>query len=295
MQDKKKQILEAAIRCFARKGFHATSIQEIADELGMAKGSIYFYFKSKDDVLISVFEYYVEMLFDRMEGLPEENGLPPRERLMLQLERQFAFFRDHLDFMQMLTKEPVTGVHPEIQQLMLRFRSRIKLWNISHIIGIYGNKAENCSGDASILLSGIIGQYFEAILFEEVKLDDRRLSRFIVKRLDDIMQGIQLAGEAPILPKPDMKKLREQAGLPSQSTDGKQPLLEDLRRSLSAAHAGSADKQEDLVSILRQLEEEMDRPAPNRIIVRGMLALLKQNAPEAWLTKLEQLEEQLIT
>lgn len=294
MQDKKKQILEAAIRCFARKGFHATSIQEIADELGMAKGSIYFYFKSKDDLLISVFEYYVEMLFDRMEGLPEERGLPPRERLMLQLERQFAFFRDQLDFMRMLMKEPVTGLHPEIQQLMLRFRSRIKLWNISHIIAIYGDRAADFSGDASILLSGIIGQYFEAILFEELKLDDRRLSRFIVKRLDDLMQGIQLAGEAPIMPKPDMNKLRQQAGLPLETADGTRALLAEMRNGLRASDIESTEEKEDLVSILGQLEEEMDKAVPNRIVVRGMLALLKQTAQEPLLTKLELLEEQLI-
>ncbi|KIL37533.1 hypothetical protein SD71_02610 [Cohnella kolymensis] len=293
MQDKKKQILEAAIRCFARKGFHAASIQEIADELGMAKGSIYFYFKSKDDLLISVFEYYVEMLFDRMEGLPEEKGLPPRERLMVQLERQFAFFRDHLDFMRMLMKEPVTGLHPEIRELMLRFRSRIKVWNISHIIAIYGDRAEDFSGDASILLSGIVGQYFEAILLEEVKLDDRRLSRFIVKRLDDLMHGIQLADEAPIMPKPNLNKLRELAGLPVETMDGKKALLQELRHSLTASDTSSADEKEDLLSILRQLEDEVDKPAPKRLFVRGMLALLKQNAPSAWHTNLERLEEQL--
>lgn len=293
MQDKKKQILDAAIRCFARKGFHATSIQEIADELGMAKGSMYFYFKSKDDLLISVFEYYIEMLFERMDELPEETGLPSRERLMLQLERQFAFFREHLDFMRMLMKEPVTGLHPEIQRLMIRFRSRIKLWNVSHIVAIYGDQAGHYSGDASMLLSGIISQFFEAILFEEVEFNDRRVSRFIVKRLDDVMQGIQSAAEAPIMPKPDINKLKQQAGVPVDTADGKRAMVTELRQAIIASTTGSLEENEDLLSVLEHLEEELDKPVTDRIIVRGMFALAKQTASHAWLTKLEDLERKI--
>src|SRR5689334_16125522 len=61
---KRPRILEAAIRVFADKGFYNAKVSEIAREAGVADGTIYLYFKSKDDLLISLFE-------DRMEEVNE--------------------------------------------------------------------------------------------------------------------------------------------------------------------------------------------------------------------------------
>ena len=53
---KYQRILEAALEVFARKGFHEAKISEIARTAGVADGTIYLYFKNKDDLLISLFE-----------------------------------------------------------------------------------------------------------------------------------------------------------------------------------------------------------------------------------------------
>src|ERR1043165_4350188 len=52
--DKRERILLAAERIFARHGFFAARVSEIAKEAGVADGTIYLYFKSKDDLLISL-------------------------------------------------------------------------------------------------------------------------------------------------------------------------------------------------------------------------------------------------
>ena len=54
--DKRERILSAAERVFARRGFFASRVSEIAKDAGVADGTIYLYFKSKDDLLISLFE-----------------------------------------------------------------------------------------------------------------------------------------------------------------------------------------------------------------------------------------------
>src|SRR2546430_7033936 len=59
---KRSRILDAAVRVFAEKGFYGARVAEIAREAGVADGTIYLYFKSKDDLLISLFE-------DRMENV----------------------------------------------------------------------------------------------------------------------------------------------------------------------------------------------------------------------------------
>jgi len=54
-QDKRRAILEAAVRVFARQGFHACRVSDIADEAGVAYGLVYHYFGSKDEVLDTLF------------------------------------------------------------------------------------------------------------------------------------------------------------------------------------------------------------------------------------------------
>ncbi len=54
--EKREKILKAAVRIFAEKGFYNTRISEIARDAGVADGTIYLYFKNKDDILITVFE-----------------------------------------------------------------------------------------------------------------------------------------------------------------------------------------------------------------------------------------------
>ncbi len=57
---KRERILTAAMRIFASKGFYGAKVADIADDAGVADGTIYLYFKSKDDILISLFEEQME-------------------------------------------------------------------------------------------------------------------------------------------------------------------------------------------------------------------------------------------
>jgi len=51
---RRDQILQAAWKCFARKGFHATSMADVIGEAGLSAGAVYLYFRSKDDIIVGV-------------------------------------------------------------------------------------------------------------------------------------------------------------------------------------------------------------------------------------------------
>jgi AcrR family transcriptional regulator len=78
--DKRRQILDAAIRVFARQGFHATRVADIADEAGVAYGLVYHYFKSKDEVLDELFVERWSLLLSAIEEA-DRNGEAPRAKL----------------------------------------------------------------------------------------------------------------------------------------------------------------------------------------------------------------------
>lgn len=58
------QILEAAVKIFARQGFHQSTVAQIAKEAGVADGTIYLYFKNKDDILVQFFSFKAKQVFD---------------------------------------------------------------------------------------------------------------------------------------------------------------------------------------------------------------------------------------
>ena len=60
--ERRKEILGAATRAFARKGYAATKIEDVAREAGVAKGTIYIYFGSRDEILLAAFEKFEEEL-----------------------------------------------------------------------------------------------------------------------------------------------------------------------------------------------------------------------------------------
>jgi TetR/AcrR family transcriptional regulator, fatty acid metabolism regulator protein len=62
---KYNRILEAAVKVFARQGFRQSTVAQIAKEAGVADGTIYLYFKNKDDILIHFFSFKAKQVFDR--------------------------------------------------------------------------------------------------------------------------------------------------------------------------------------------------------------------------------------
>jgi TetR/AcrR family fatty acid metabolism transcriptional regulator len=65
-RNKHEQIIQAAIKVFAKKGFYNAKVSEIAREASVADGTIYLYFKNKDDILISLFEERMDLLIRQM-------------------------------------------------------------------------------------------------------------------------------------------------------------------------------------------------------------------------------------
>ena len=78
--DKRRQILDAAIRVFARQGFHSTRVSDIADEAGVAYGLVYHYFSSKDEVLNELFSERWSLMLAAIDEADRRDA-SPREKL----------------------------------------------------------------------------------------------------------------------------------------------------------------------------------------------------------------------
>ena len=79
--DRRRQILDAAVRVFARQGFHGCRVSDIADEAGVAYGLVYHYFRSKEEVLDTLFLERWDVLVATIDEVAAREDMAPRDQL----------------------------------------------------------------------------------------------------------------------------------------------------------------------------------------------------------------------
>jgi AcrR family transcriptional regulator len=94
--EKEDQLLEAATHLFKEKGYHSTSMQELADAVGMQKGSLYYYIEGKEDLLNRLMERATSFMAAQIDEI-YASDLPPARKLRWALETHAVNMMEHLD------------------------------------------------------------------------------------------------------------------------------------------------------------------------------------------------------
>ena len=106
VQKRSAQILEAAARVFAQKGYHAATTKEIASEAGVSEGTIYNYFQNKEDLLLSVPRLISETTLlpplSQMLATPITSGKEEEKLLTIVLDNAFQTLQRNVDLLKVL-------------------------------------------------------------------------------------------------------------------------------------------------------------------------------------------------
>ena len=102
--DKRRLILDAAVRVFARQGFHTCRVSDIADEAGVAYGLVYHYFQSKDEVLDTLFLERWNVLLDAIRETDAQD-IPARQKLHAIASFIIESYRHDPDLMKVIIVE----------------------------------------------------------------------------------------------------------------------------------------------------------------------------------------------
>jgi AcrR family transcriptional regulator len=105
IQPREQQVRAAALRLFRDKGYHATSMRDIAAEVGINKGSLYSYIRSKEDLLIPFFERAMGLLLAEIEAISANESLTPTERLKCALKAHILNVTENLDILTVYLSE----------------------------------------------------------------------------------------------------------------------------------------------------------------------------------------------
>ncbi len=195
-EQRRRAILKAARKIFFEKGLPAAAMDEIADAAELSKGTLYLYFKSKEDLYVSLLEEGLAILrrmFEEVEARP----LPADEALRQIGFTYYDFFKQYPDYFKILMFADARELHSQVSEEVLQcseqrslaclevvarvfargvaegvFRKdllpievAIMLWGISNgMIGLIANKAEHFMHDHKINLEALMAKSWELTL-----------------------------------------------------------------------------------------------------------------------------------
>ncbi|WP_042352382.1 TetR/AcrR family transcriptional regulator [Bacillus massiliigorillae] len=268
MKEKEKLIMQSSMKLFAQKGFSSTSIQEIATDAGISKGSFYLYYKSKEALLVAIFNYFSHKFNEDIEVIKKKQ-LPPRETFVAEMIAQFHTFLEHKDFIIMHARESVIPANEEISHMINTTRAKLIHSLRGTLLSIYGEEIKPYLLSLTILVEGIFQSHLEVLLFSKPQLELNQLAHYMLKRTDDVAQGLMKSNEEPLLTDATVNYPPFCSSYLEQVT--KDTVLQSLEKAKHKWH-----HMEDILITLEVLEEEINKSNPRSPVIQGMLGNLKK-------------------
>lgn len=119
-EERKAQIYEAALACFSRKGYHQTTMDDIVAESGLSKGSLYWYFKSKKELFLSLFQEVMGQLGQAWESIVADEEVSATDKLLASLALIRTEFEEMIPFFGMMMEAWTLTRHDEDVERLTR-------------------------------------------------------------------------------------------------------------------------------------------------------------------------------
>ncbi|MBW2595930.1 MAG: TetR/AcrR family transcriptional regulator [Deltaproteobacteria bacterium] len=124
---KRKQIIDGAIKAFIAKGFHKSTVKDIANIAGLSMGTLYNYINTKEDILYLVYDYMTNILTEEMERAM--SGIEdPKERLRAALKQNANTIYKYQDIVRLLYRESASHDRSTLHTVLSRETEYIELF-----------------------------------------------------------------------------------------------------------------------------------------------------------------------
>ncbi|WP_193768919.1 TetR/AcrR family transcriptional regulator [Metasolibacillus meyeri] len=270
----KERIIKAALKLFSQKGYHLTSVQEIANCAEISRSTLYANFTSKKDILSSIYHFYLDSLYERLDvNLPEGESNDDRMnnfKVILTNYLNVAFENEDFLIMQM-NEQNIND--PKLAKYITDKRNKIyRRW--LDIVGYIGGENLNyCSLDMVVILNSLIEEYSTVAIFDRNTLAVEDLVNFICQIISCIYNGFARSDIEPILLEDYMPQ-----EFTNENLDMKDQLklkIEDLEVLIKNIRL-SKDKYVEVYSSLKLIQKEISNPKADLIIIKGLLRNIKQ-------------------
>ncbi|MFP7492423.1 TetR/AcrR family transcriptional regulator [Terribacillus saccharophilus] len=271
MQEKKITIIERATEIIAKKGYHAASIQEIAEASKLSKGAFYLYFKSKDELMAEIVRYHFGQISAEIEKVDQQQ-LDKREKAKLRLATMMREFIKRGNFFIMQRHDIDSDIGKEMELFFLDEMERGRRKTEHDLLDLYGEESRPYLKDLRMIQEGILFQFMADVLLHGLILDMNKTAAYILERMDDIVTGLlkrkaePLVTEAtPISASIFERELKEREVL---------QVLDRIQVVILSLDLDEQDVKE-LQGVVELLQEEIRKKEPKKLLIQGLAANFK--------------------
>lgn len=118
-EERRNEILDAADTLFAQKGFDGTSTNDILEKVGIARGTLYYHFKSKEDIMDALIDRYNNHLLGAVRELAADRSIPVNERIIRVVMAMNIRSGSSREIMEHIHKPQNALMHQKIQKVII--------------------------------------------------------------------------------------------------------------------------------------------------------------------------------
>lgn len=118
-EERRNEILDAADRLFGQKGFDGTTTNDILEAVGIARGTLYYHFKSKEDIMDALIQRYNARLLEAAQAIAMDKSIPVNERLTRVVMAMNLSGESDKEIMEHIHKPQNALMHQKIQKAII--------------------------------------------------------------------------------------------------------------------------------------------------------------------------------
>ncbi|QBK25489.1 TetR/AcrR family transcriptional regulator [Ureibacillus thermophilus] len=184
---KKILIMEKAIELFSKNGVESTSIQDITNACGISKGAFYLSFKSKDDLLVEITNYFIKKIIAKQNEILNDS-IPKENKITLFFFHSFKLLEDHYSFISMCMRENFQPMNNEVIKKIKELNSILDQSLLTIIQQTFGEKAEHFKYDLLLVVRGLLISYTEFITTRPQKYNLEHLANSLAEKVNIIVE-----------------------------------------------------------------------------------------------------------
>ncbi|ANU22594.1 TetR/AcrR family transcriptional regulator [Planococcus donghaensis] len=258
--DKKTELMKHAVRLFSLKGFHQTSVQEIADATGISKGAFYKHFDSKEILFVHVLKLHHQEIMTEISNsqasFADDSKDIFKKKLAIEIERTLS---NH-EFFMMVFKDFTLTESETLKDVFMELRQSTITLHKTILLDTYGASIDPFLPDLVAILEGLMQQYIFVLVFEKKQVSISKLVNFITTTIDAVVNNLDC-----------MEPVLTDAYSPASTiAEGFQQLTKKIK--------ASETHQEKLLATLELLKEQVEQENPQEFLIEALLVYLKQFA-----------------
>ncbi|MBL4941438.1 MAG: TetR/AcrR family transcriptional regulator [Colwellia sp.] len=268
---KRELIMATAKSMFIEKGFRGTTIANIAEASGIAKGSVYSYFTSKLDIVKALFLQYDEKSQYLVEQLLENANKKGTLLLEAYLMQEFQEVLNERAFIQVFLTDELMNMDSDVMTVVQECRFNYHCLQQKVLLQAYGSDIEPWLYDIVSLVNGLLQEYTIYLTLDDANFSIKRCANLVAFCLDSAIKALSTSTLSPLLTKENCPLTQ---GIDSEKRQ-QQKALQLLVSMKQEAQDLAKSSQKLVLETLSLIETELSQPAANATLIRALIANLR--------------------